>query len=134
MTHVPVGSRPEFRRRQANLTAYFCGSSPVWWPGHSKAAARRAGRLGDGFFPARGASPELIDLVRRTAEERGRDPDAIEITASLPEDLDTIPELAARGVGRLLVPVLPMFGVAGIINSIDEVAPWADTIDKYRDL
>ncbi len=110
------------------------GAVPIIVGGHSKAAARRAGRLGDGFFPARGASPELIDLVRRTAEERGRDPDAIEITASLPEDLDTIPELAARGVGRLLVPVLPMFGVAGIINSIDEVAPWADTIDKYRDL
>lgn len=109
-------------------------SVPIIVGGHSKAAARRAGRLGDGFFPARGASPELIDLVRRTAEEHGRDPDAIEITASLPEDLDTIPDLAAQGVGRLLVPVLPMFGVAGIINSIDEVAPWADIIGKYRDL
>lgn len=107
---------------------------PIIVGGHSKAAARRAGRLGDGFFPARGASPELIDLVRRTAEEHGRDPDAIEITASLPEDLDTIPDLAKAGVDRLLVPVLPMFGVAGIINSVDEVAPWADTIDKYRDL
>ena len=107
---------------------------PIIVGGHSKAAARRAGRLGDGFFPARGASPELIDLARRTAEEHGRDPDAIEITASLPEDLDTIPELAACGVTRLLVPVLPMFGVAGIINNIAEVAPWAATIDKYRDL
>jgi len=109
-------------------------SIPIIVGGHSKAAARRAGRLGDGFFPARGASPELIDLVRRTAEENGRDPDAIEITASLPEDLDTIPALAASGVNRLLVPVLPMFGVAGIINSVDEVAPWADIIDKYRDI
>jgi len=109
-------------------------SIPIIVGGHSKAAARRAGRLGDGFFPARGASPELIDLVRRTAEENGRDPDAIEITASLPEDLDTIPALAASGVTRLLVPVLPMFGVAGIINSVDEVAPWADIIDKYRDI
>ena len=109
-------------------------SIPIIVGGHSKAAARRAGRLGDGFFPARGASPELIKLVRRTAEENGRDPDAIEITASLPEDLDTIPALAASGVTRLLVPVLPMFGVAGIINSVDEVAPWADIIDKYRDM
>ena len=109
-------------------------SIPIIVGGHSKAAARRAGRLGDGFFPARGASPELIELVRRTAEENGRDPDAIEITASLPEDLDTIPALAASGVTRLLVPVLPMFGVAGIINSVDEVAPWADIIDKYRDM
>ena len=109
-------------------------SIPIIVGGHSKAAARRAGRLGDGFFPARGASPELIDLVRRTAEEHGRDPNAIEITASLPEDLDMIPELAASGVTRLLVPVLPMFGVAGIINSVDEVARWADIIDKYRNI
>ncbi len=110
------------------------GKVPIIVGGHSKAAARRAGRLGHGFFPARGASPELIDLVRGTAEEHGRDPDSIEITASLPDDLDEIPELAARGVGRLLVPVLPMLGVPGIINSVEEVAPWADTIDKYRDL
>ncbi len=110
------------------------GAVPIIVGGHSKAAARRAGRLGHGFFPARGASPELIDLVRGTAEEHGRDPDSIEITASLPDDLGEIPELAARGVGRLLVPVLPMSGVPGIINSVDEVAPWADTIDKYRDL
>lgn len=107
---------------------------PIIVGGHSKAAARRAGRLGDGFFPARGVMPELIDLVRRTAEEHGRDPDAIEITTSLPDNLDDIPEMAKMGVDRLLVPVLPMFGVAGIINNIDEVAPWADTIDKYRDL
>ncbi len=110
------------------------GAVPIIVGGHSKAAARRAGRLGHGFFPARGASPELIDLVRGTADEHGRDPDSIEITASLPDDLGEIPELAARGVGRLLVPVLPMSGVPGIINSVDEVAPWADTIDKYRDL
>lgn len=106
---------------------------PIIVGGHSKAAARRAGRLGDGFFPARGVSAELIDLVRRTAEENGRDPDAIEITASLPKDLDTIPELAKMGVSRLLVPVLPM-GVPGIIDRVEDVAPWADRIDQYRDL
>ena len=109
-------------------------SVPIIVGGHSKAAARRAGRLGDGFFPARGASPELIALVRKTAQEHGRDPDAIEITASLPDDPDEIPELAKRGVGRVLVPVLPMFGVPGTIANADEVAPWADTIDRYRDL
>jgi probable F420-dependent oxidoreductase len=109
-------------------------SVPIIVGGHSKAAARRAGRLGDGFFPARGASPELIALVRQTAQEHGRDPDAVEITASLPDDMEEIPELAARGVGRLLVPVLPMFGVPGVIRNVDEVAPWAETIEKYAEL
>ena len=34
----------------------------------------RAGRLGDGYFPARDTPQERIDLARRTAEECGRDP------------------------------------------------------------
>ena len=56
---------------------------PIVVGGHSKAAARRAGRLGDGFFPGRGSHEdlaELIDVVRTSAVEHGRDPDAIEIT------------------------------------------------------
>lgn len=109
-------------------------SVPIIVGGHSKMAARRAGRLGDGFFPARGASPELIELVRQTAREHGRDPDAIEITTSLPEDLDTIPELAKMGVSRLLIPVLPMFGVSGTIDKVEEVMAWRETIEKYAEL
>ena len=113
----------------------------AWAPGDSRRSSATyagsrdaAGRLGDGFFPARGASKELIDLVRETAREHGRDPDAIEITTSLPEDLDMIPELAKIGVSRLLVPVLPMFGVSGTINKVEEVMAWRDTIEKYADL
>src|ERR1019366_4167057 len=53
------------------------GSIPVHLGGHSQAAARRAGRIGDGFFPM-GISPEqlppLLDIVRQGAEEAGRDP------------------------------------------------------------
>ena len=49
------------------------GSIPVHIGGHSPAAARRAGRLGDGFFPF-GVSheelPPLINLMRRRARRR----------------------------------------------------------------
>ena len=44
---------------------------------------RRAGRLGDGFFPGRGDHDELgrlFEVVRATAREHGRDPTAIELT------------------------------------------------------
>lgn len=107
---------------------------PIVVGGHSKAAARRAGRLGDGFFPARGASKELIDLVRRTAEEHGRDPDAIEITTSLPESLDDLPALAAAGVDRVLVPVTSMAGLSTVIANPDDASGWKDTLEKYADL
>jgi probable F420-dependent oxidoreductase len=60
------------------------GTIPVHVGGHTDLAARRAGRLGDGFFPGKGKPQELartFDLVRETAREHGRDPGAIELTA-----------------------------------------------------
>lgn len=128
---------PSFDGEFVSFDGAYCrpqpvgGAVPIIVGGHSKAAARRAGRLGDGFFPARGASPELIDLVRRTAEEHGRDPASIEITTSLPDDLDTIPELAARGVDRLLVPVTSMAGLSTVISSPEDARGWKDRIEEY---
>ena len=109
------------------------GSVPIIVGGHSKAAARRAGRLGDGFFPARGASAALFDLVRQSAEESGRDPAAIELTASLPDDLAQIPELAKLGVSRLLVPVTPMMGLNNAIRNVDDIPKWREIMDRYAD-
>lgn len=122
----------------------FCGvhcrpqpvnrSVPIIIGGHSKAAARRAGRLGDGFFPARGASSELIELVKRSADAAGRDPNAIEITTSLPDDLDELPAMAKAGVHRVLVPVSSMAGLATVIDGADDALQWRDTIERYADL
>lgn len=130
---------PTFKGEFVNFEGAYCrpqptnGAVPIIVGGHSKAAARRAGRLGDGFFPARGASKELIDLVRRTAEEHGRDPDAVEITTSLPDDLESIPELAAAGVDRLLVPVTSMAGLATVISSPEDALSWRNLLEKYAD-
>ena len=44
------------------------GDVPVIVGGHSRAAARRAGRIGDGFFPARELPEDLISLARENAE------------------------------------------------------------------
>ncbi|MEZ5258394.1 MAG: LLM class F420-dependent oxidoreductase [Ilumatobacteraceae bacterium] len=92
------------------------GTVPFVIGGHSKAAARRAGRLGDGFFPGKGSPAELaelIDIVRQTAADAGRDPEAIEITASSGGIFGSDPvaaaeEMAALGVSRLMVPAFLM--------------------------
>jgi probable F420-dependent oxidoreductase len=63
------------------------GSVPIVVGGHSKPAARRAGRLGDGFFPGRGEDEqlrELLSTMRTAAVEAGRDPETIEVTAGTP--------------------------------------------------
>ena len=110
------------------------GTVPIIVGGHSRPAARRAGRLGDGYFPARGAPADLIALARQTAQEAGRDPDALEITTSLPDDLDEIPALAAAGITRILVPVTPMAGLNTRISNPDDVKNWRDIVDKYAEL
>jgi probable F420-dependent oxidoreductase len=90
------------------------GAVPIVVGGHSDAAARRAGRLGDGFFPGKG-SPErlgqLIAVMRDAATEAGRDPDAIEVTAGTAaiggdDPLGAVAEMEAIGVHRIVVPPL----------------------------
>jgi probable F420-dependent oxidoreductase len=90
------------------------GSVPIVIGGHSPAAARRAGRLGDGFFPGRGADDEIAGLVatmRQAAEEAGRDPDAIEVTTGGfalfgPDPVAAVERYASLGVSRLVLPPL----------------------------
>lgn len=82
---------------------------PIIVGGHTGAAARRAGRLGDGFFPGR-TDPErltqLFEEMRRSAKEAGRDPDAIEITGGGALDPEGIKVYADLGVSRIIVPTL----------------------------
>jgi probable F420-dependent oxidoreductase len=110
------------------------GSVPIIIGGHSKAAARRAGRLADGFFPARGASPELLATVRQAAVEAGRDPADVEITAGMPDDLDALPALAAAGVRRVLVPVTGVAGLRRVIAGPADVLAWRETIERFAGL
>jgi probable F420-dependent oxidoreductase len=89
------------------------GGPPIIIGGSSRAAARRAGHLGDGFHPHAVSPDELAELLivmRRAAEEHGRDPDQIEITAwpgswkpNVSLDIDVMRAFADLGVHRLLV-------------------------------
>src|SRR5215831_4730223 len=84
--------------------------------GHSRAAAERAGRLGDGFFPGRGSVAELaelLDIARQTAAAHGRDPSTIELTAGTPgifgdDPVGAAQEMAAVGASRLVVPAFAL--------------------------
>jgi probable F420-dependent oxidoreductase len=83
------------------------GGVPIIVGGHVKGAARRAARLGNGFFPARGDADriaELIGVIREECDRIGRDPAEIEITCGgNPNDLDSIKRLRDLGVSRISV-------------------------------
>ena len=87
-------------------------SLPVHVGGHTEVAARRAGRLGDGFIPAKGSHDELarlFEVARSVAAEAGRDPSAIEMSsggngAIGPGALDEVKALTDIGVDRVIVP------------------------------
>lgn len=78
---------------------------PLHVGGHSAAAARRAGRLGDGFHPL-GLAGELLEerigQMREAALAASRDPDAIEITlGGLLDQLDDERLAAAEKAGAV---------------------------------
>jgi len=131
---------PNYHGEFVNFTDAFMrpkplrGSVPIIIGGQTAPAARRAGRLAQGFFPGRGVPLDLIDLVRQTAIKHGRDPAKVEITVSVPDDLAEIPRLAALGVTRVLVPVTGMAGLRGAIRGAEDVLAWREAIDRYTSI
>jgi probable F420-dependent oxidoreductase len=110
------------------------GSIPVHIGGDSVTAARRAGRLGDGYFPARGLRPELLDAMRRAADGASRDAGQIELTVSMPDHEEELEQLAAMGVSRVVVPVSGLAGLRNRLDTIDQLQDWSPVIDKYATL
>lgn len=90
------------------------GRVPIIIGGHSEQAARRAGQIGDGFFPGKGDNDrlaELFTIMRQSAQDAGRDPESIELTvggaaAFAPDPVDALGELAELGVSRVVIPPL----------------------------
>jgi probable F420-dependent oxidoreductase len=79
---------------------------PIHIGGHSPAAARRAGRLGDGFFPALSDAPKLKDLfglMRDEAAKAGRDANAIELSCIGRANVDAIRPLQEVGIARVIL-------------------------------
>lgn len=116
------GKFTSFANARSNPKPVQGGGIPIVVGGHTKAAARRAGRIGDGFFPARpDRLDELIAECRQAAVEAGRDPDAIEITTGGLPDADFAKRLEDLGVHRLVVPP-PSFDPNDIKRALGEVS------------
>jgi probable F420-dependent oxidoreductase len=115
------GKHSKFKNARSYPKPHQEGGIPIVVGGHTKAAARRAGRLGDGFFPARGDIPMLVDECKRAAKDAGRDPDAIEITAGGLPSVDAAKALEDHGVSRIVVPP-PSFDPNDIARALGELS------------
>jgi probable F420-dependent oxidoreductase len=104
---------------------------PVHIGGHSKAAARRAGRLGDGFQPLGVAGSQLenlLTLMRDEAADAGRDPADIEVSLGhsvTKIDPERAERLAAQGADRL---VLAMPSITDLEQAKDELSACAQRL------
>ena len=96
---------------------------PIVVGGHADAAARRAARFGDGFFPARpDRLPKLLEVLSDECGKLGRDPAEIELTTmSGGTDLDEVRRLQDLGVSRLVVGP-PSFDVEELRRAFGEFA------------
>jgi probable F420-dependent oxidoreductase len=130
--------RATFKGRFVSFDEVFCrplpaAPIPIIVGGDTKAAARRAGRLGDGYFPARGAPAELFDEMRRAAEEAGRNPKDIELTVQAPTEIAEIEALARQGITRVTVPISSGAGLPAQVKTPDDVLRYGkDVIARFR--
>jgi probable F420-dependent oxidoreductase len=128
-----------FKGRFVSFDQVFCRPLPperripIIVGGDTKAAARRAGRLGDGYFPARTPPPELLDEMRRAAEAAGRNPADIEITTAAPREPAEIEALAKQGVTRVAVPVSSAAGLPAQVRTPEDVLRYGqEMIARFR--
>ena len=78
---------------------------PIIVGGHVAGAARRAARVGDGFWPnvSIDVLPGLLDAMADECGKSGRDPGEIEVTCGLAEpSLDFVKRMEDLGVSRLI--------------------------------
>ncbi|MDI3408766.1 TIGR03619 family F420-dependent LLM class oxidoreductase [Streptomyces cavernicola] len=116
------------------------GAVPVVLGGNSDPAVRRAGRIGDGWFPYT-ITPEdfarQADLLRDCARRAGRAEDSVEITvwpgSCSPERADDpswVGRYVAAGAGRLVLS--PRIGGADGLAGPRGLDALREQIDRYR--
>jgi probable F420-dependent oxidoreductase len=107
------------------------GRLPVHVGGSSRAAARRAGLRGDGYFPGGRLTVQerasQLDLMRATARAAGRDPGALEYTrwGSIDMTDSDVADYAAQGTTRLVVAPTS----AGIFEQHDQISAFAERLN-----
>ena len=110
---------------------------PILIGGMSRAAMRRAARLGDGWHPNGGAIPELrdrFDSVRDMCAEFGRDPDEVSLVVRGELDvLDTPSDNASTpmiGTPDQLLRSIEAYAEAGVSEIVLQVS--TDDVDRIR--
>ena len=89
---------------------------PIVIGGHTKKAAQRAARIGDGFFPGSATLDQLSDVFNAFRDECsaiGRDPAEVELTAgaggsNVDQITSHLEKLAGLGVTRAILPALAL--------------------------
>jgi probable F420-dependent oxidoreductase len=95
---------------------------PIIVGGNSTAAAKRAGRIGDGFVPLSVDSERLAPLLtvmRESADAAGKDADAIEITVRAVPEIDECRRLIEQGASRFLMSVRSDVPIAEAREPVD---------------
>jgi len=128
------GKHVRFTRVHCNTDLVTKGGPPVLIGGSTAFAARRAGQLGDGFFPYV-ISPEDFALrvgeIRAAAREVGRDPAKIELTIwpgsfdfKRTFDVGLVRAYTQQGVSRLIV--------SGLEGGSAELPAIRDFVKRYQ--
>jgi probable F420-dependent oxidoreductase len=115
----PTGAR--FRGEFFEFEDAMCYPKPIAGPrlpihigGHSAAAARRAGRFGDGFQPLGVTGAELtslVSLMNDAAVKAGRDPATLELSLGhlvAKIDAERTAKLAGMGADRIVLAMPPV--------------------------
>ncbi|TQC49028.1 LLM class F420-dependent oxidoreductase [Rhodococcus sp. WS4] len=116
-----AGEYFSFRGAHSRPAPYRDSGVPLYIGGHSAAAARRAGRLGDGFQPLGLAGEELdraIARMRAAAADAGRDPADVDLVlgATLPRlDEARLDRVRDLGANRLVL------SASRHVQSLDQV-------------
>jgi probable F420-dependent oxidoreductase len=99
------------------------GGVPVHIGGHSPAAARRAGRFGDGFFPALADVARLKELfatMGEAAAKAGRNPAGIELSCMGRASADAVKPFQDIGIARVVVAP-PAFDQDGLTRGLERI-------------
>ena len=123
-TTTPVSWDSEFFSLppvHADLRPVQAGGPPIWIGGFSEAAMRRVGRVGTGWLGVEGLADDIKDhlwsTARRSAQDAGRDPDAlktaIRVNLEPGTSVDTVivrlDRLADSGADEAIVDAFAMF-------------------------